>query len=92
MIVDDFHVCRASGCPTKADPVLVVDPNTELPVSVSFEAFQSVTWRNGQVSECRSDGELPKLPSGYFFDRLELLHALPDASVAVSLSRNETMI
>ena len=43
MIVDDFDVDRACVRPSKADPVLIVDPDRMLARPIAFEGFESIS-------------------------------------------------
>ncbi len=46
MIVDYFHVPSIAVVPTKADALLIVDPNTILPGAIASEFFQPIVRRN----------------------------------------------
>ncbi len=71
MIVDDLHVMGVSVPPFKADPELVIDPNTMLALSVAFQCFQpktrqfEVPKRGRRVQQFQSD-------AGCLFNGLKL--------------------
>jgi hypothetical protein len=62
MVVHQLNVNRSIGRPTKAEPVLVVDPITELTFTVTFQWFQPITGRGPQKFESLCGIELSQLP------------------------------
>src|SRR5579859_1151191 len=53
VIVDDLHIDRArrSIGPREADPPLIVYSNRELPGTIAFECFKSISRQCGQIGE-----------------------------------------
>src|SRR5213594_666749 len=49
MIIHDFNVVSVSAFPSKANPPPIIDPNTMLSGPVTFQRFQSVTWRRAEI-------------------------------------------
>ncbi len=49
MIIDNFNIIDISRFPSEAYPPLIVNPNTQLPLSVPFETFQLIRWRYSNV-------------------------------------------
>jgi hypothetical protein len=64
MIIRDLNLRRAALRPTKADPVLSVDPNTVLTLSVLGEGLQMVSGWNPEFLESTDGVQLIKLPEG----------------------------
>jgi hypothetical protein len=64
VVVDDFYVLRTCVGPTKANPILVVDPYTVLSLPVPTKSLQSVPWRNPKVSKFPSLVHGIELPAG----------------------------
>ena len=62
VIVDDFHVLRPAGRPAEADPVLLIDPDAVLSLSIALERFEPVSRRRAKVLEHFSDVELIEFP------------------------------
>jgi hypothetical protein len=53
MIVRDFNLERVVTAPHKTDSILIVDPNTVLPLPISAELLQLVPRRTFQVVQSR---------------------------------------
>ena len=51
MVVGDLEVESIPLVPAEADAVLIVDPDAVLPFAASFERFQPVSGKQGQVAE-----------------------------------------
>ncbi|AOW93857.1 hypothetical protein BFN03_17570 [Rhodococcus sp. WMMA185] len=49
VVVGDFHIAGAARGPDETDPPLIVDSDAVLPLTVSYQLFQPVTWRNAKV-------------------------------------------
>ena len=49
MVVDDLYIRRAKAGPEEANPVLVIDPDTHLSLTVSLECFEPVPWWNSKI-------------------------------------------
>ncbi len=89
MIVNNFDILRAHIYPAKTQLELIVDPNAVLSVSVAFEGFESVAWRNSKVIEPLRNLDLTDLPSRNCLDRLI---RCPRAKAFVSVHRNDRII
>jgi len=46
VVVHDFDFVGVSGAPFEADPVLVVDPDAVLTLSIPPKSLQPETWQN----------------------------------------------
>lgn len=46
MVINDFHILCTGVRPTKTDPPLIVDANTELTRPIAFKRFKMVAGRN----------------------------------------------
>src|SRR5215213_2492566 len=66
VVVDDLDFLRTLLGPAEANPVLVVDPDAVLSLSVSHERLQPVSRRRQQIVEVRCPIEMVQLPDGYF--------------------------
>jgi hypothetical protein len=55
MIIHDLDVRRSGGAlwPLEADPPLIIDPDTPLPLTASSESFQPVASQPGQIRKSR---------------------------------------
>jgi hypothetical protein len=51
VVVLAADVVRIVFLPSKGNPVLLVHPNTMLPLPVSSQGFETITWHRGQVVE-----------------------------------------
>jgi len=49
VVVSDFNIMGITTLPAKTNTPLLVDPYTELPLSISAKTLQMVTWWNPQV-------------------------------------------
>ena len=76
MRVNDFNIIGTCAGPTKAEPELVIDPNTVQTGPIAFQRFESVTRRNPQVIKTGRDLKLSQLPKGYSLKRDESANAL----------------
>jgi hypothetical protein len=70
MIVRDLHVVGVVPAPHEADPVLVVDPDAMLPLSVAAQFLQAIAGRNPQILELKRTFEHGQLASGHASGRL----------------------
>jgi len=62
MVIRDLDLVGISGLPTKANAVLLIDPNAVLPPSLASQAFESVTRRDGQISQVADPANLIEFP------------------------------
>jgi hypothetical protein len=65
MVIDDLDVLGPRIGPAKADPELVVDPESVLSCPVALEGFQMISGRNAQVLQPSGDFQLPKFPASH---------------------------
>ena len=49
MIINDFHFKGIMLLPDEAKAELIINPDTMLSYSISFQYFQPVTWRAFQI-------------------------------------------
>jgi hypothetical protein len=49
MVIDQFNLVGVAILPIETNPVLFVDSNAVLPLSISLEFFQTIAGRNSQV-------------------------------------------
>jgi hypothetical protein len=49
MVVRYFNAISVSIFPAKADPPLIVDPDTMLPLSIALQGFEPVAGRDQEV-------------------------------------------
>lgn len=68
MVVGDFNFVRGFGFPAEADPPLVVDTDRVLVFAVSFEDFEPVAGRDGEVIEFGDGVELGEFSQGHTLD------------------------
>jgi hypothetical protein len=52
MIIDNFNMIGMAILPIKADPPLVIDPDTPLAFSATAQFFQTVPWWNAEKRQC----------------------------------------
>ena len=64
MLVDQLHVYRTQRGPTKAEPILLIDPGTELPAAITLERLKTVSWRGTQKLKAFSRIELHQFARG----------------------------
>lgn len=65
MVIRDFHVVSAVGRPLKTDAVLLVDPDTVLPLPVTLQGFEMVAWGNPQMVQLGDSIDLGESPSSH---------------------------
>src|ERR1019366_2047718 len=67
---------RCMRPPFETNPVLCVDPNAVLPVSIATQCFEPVRWRGTKIAQ--DDGRLKfvRRLRGGIGERLELIHTL----------------
>jgi hypothetical protein len=75
VIVDDFNGVRPGLRPAKANPPLVVDADTVLPLAVAFQGFKVIAGRDAQVFEASGGMHLVELARSQQGD---LLRDAPD--------------
>src|SRR6266850_3707086 len=76
MIIHDLDIVRITLRPGKADPPLVIDTNTVLPLPITLQSFQPISRRNQQITERSGTVENQKLPSRSPFNATEPQHIL----------------
>jgi hypothetical protein len=64
MVINDFHVSGFVFHPVKTNSPLIIDPNTILPSSGTFELFQSVPGWSEQVLQVFSVVEVNQFSPG----------------------------
>ena len=64
MVVDDFDLIGTGVGPPEANPILVVDPNTERSGAVTGQCFQSIAGRNAQLFQRGHRVELIEFAGG----------------------------
>ena len=62
MIIRDFNIFGSSVRPSEADPILIIDPNRVLAVSVPLQCFQLVVGRRLQVGQFGRPFQLFQFP------------------------------
>src|SRR5262245_44513015 len=76
MIIGDFDLVGAISHPHKTNPPLIVEPDTMLSGSISFQLLQSVSGRCQQVFEIGGAVEHSQLSFGHFPNARELFDSL----------------
>jgi len=51
VIVDNLDVKYIAVFPAKADPPLIIDADTVLPLALTLESFEPVPWRSPAIFE-----------------------------------------
>ncbi len=64
------------SCPDKADPPLIIDPDTVLSGPITFQSFQSVACRREEVFQVRRVVEHREFPLRDLSEAGKLLHHL----------------
>jgi len=49
VVVGDFYIVGIATFPPETDSVLVIDPDAELALPITFQSFQPVTWGRFQI-------------------------------------------
>ena len=62
MVVHDLDVLGVAVRPAKADPPLIVDPDTVLSGAIAFELLESVAWWDTKVFKCLGSVHSHQLP------------------------------
>jgi hypothetical protein len=75
VVIGDFNIVRVVIVLFEADPVLIVDPDAELPVAVAFQRFESIARQYGEVPERLGGVEHPKFLKSLSLTLLETLAA-----------------
>jgi len=70
MVVYNFHVCWPRIRPTKTEAVLIINTHTMLSLSIPFQGFQLVSWRNLEFMECGHGVKLIEFAGGNLPQRL----------------------
>jgi len=71
-----FHVIGISVFPMKADPPLIVDPDTMLPFAIALQGFEPVARWNPEVLQMPGLMKVQELASCNPFDRTKPRHIL----------------
>ena len=69
MIVCYFNVKCVTVFPVKADPPLIVDPYTILPLAIALQDFEPVARRNPEVFQVPCPVKVQELTAGNRLDR-----------------------
>lgn len=64
MVINNFHIFRASLGPTEANPELLVNSNAVLTLAVTMQRFQHIPGRHFKIIQLACNLELPNLPQG----------------------------
>jgi hypothetical protein len=51
VVVDDLNVFRTGGCPSKADPPLLVDADAVVAGAITRELLEPIAWRDSEISD-----------------------------------------
>jgi hypothetical protein len=62
MVINDLDVVDISLSPGEANPPLVIDPDTMLPLAVAFQSLKPVAWGDLQVLERFGAVKIQELP------------------------------
>jgi len=68
VVVHDLHVEGIAVAPAKADPVLIIYPDTVLALAITLQNFQSVARRYTKVGHVRGGVQYLQFPSRYLAD------------------------
>ena len=49
MVVRDFDIVCITVLPAETYPILLIYPNAQLSLSIPFQSFEPIAWRNPQV-------------------------------------------
>ena len=71
-----FHVIGISVFPMKADPPLIVDPDTMLPFAIALQGFEPVARRYSEVLKIPGPVKVQKFSTCCPFDRTKPRHIL----------------
>lgn len=63
VVVNYLDLCRVSILPFKADPPLIVDPDTVLSRAVNFKLLKSIPGWNSQVVKRPNSVQIRKFPA-----------------------------
>jgi hypothetical protein len=63
VVIHDFDIFDAGVRPTETHTELIIDADAMLPRTISFQCFQSVSWRHPQIVQSARDLQLPQLTS-----------------------------
>ncbi len=68
MIINDFDIFRSRFGPAKANPVLVIDPNAVLALTVTRQWLQSISGRYFKIIQSAGSLQLPQFPQRHPFE------------------------
>jgi len=74
MVVGDLNIVGIAFSPLKADPPLVVDPDTELALTVTAQFLQPVGRRDSQIIQGNGPRQHPQFSEG---NRLHVMGQSP---------------
>jgi len=77
MVIHNLDLIRVAVAPDKAYAPLVVDPNTVLALTVARQLFESVSARNGQVSQFRGEMYLVQFSPCHALNGFKPPHRFP---------------
>src|SRR5262245_45302410 len=77
VIIRNLYVVGVPGIPTKAHPVLIVDPYRMLSLPIPRKLLQAITGRRQKVLKLASGVHHPQLPASDLARRGEALGTLP---------------
>ena len=95
MVIGNLHIESVSILPAKADSILIVDTHAVLPEPVSFQHFEVVRRRRGQVSKLFRAIDLNQSPQSDSGDLLECPDPLlvkDRFSIAIAEGSNQATI
>ncbi len=64
MVIHDFNIFCNFFIPIKTDTPLIVDTNTVLAVTITFECFKTISGRHSQIIYPTGNLKLSQLPAG----------------------------
>jgi hypothetical protein len=65
MVVHDFNVRGAFIGPSEADAILIVDPDTVLPLAIAAKGLKAIAWWASEVQQLRGCVQHIELAGGY---------------------------
>jgi hypothetical protein len=68
VVVDNLNILRASGRPSEAEAILVVDTDTVLANPIALQRLEPISRRDTQIRQTRCDLQLPELSQCHALD------------------------
>ena len=68
MVIHEFDIMSISTTPDEADSPLVIDPDAMLPLPISFQRLQAVSWWDEQKVQVCCGMKLDKLTESHPLD------------------------